>query len=71
MRLDRFHRLLEIIERKHHHELLLSAKNLQDLDANHFPNIVHVLPHPLPSEVVKGEHFVLANLLKSLPEGST
>ena len=28
-----------------------------------------VLPRPLPSEVVKGEHFVLANLLKSLPKG--
>ena len=32
---------------------------------------MHVLPRPLPSKVVKGEHFVLADLLKLLPEGST
>ena len=31
-----------------HHELLLSAKNLQDLGASHFPYMVHVLPRPLP-----------------------
>ena len=30
-----------------------------------------VLPRPLPSEVVKGEHFFLVDLLKSLPGGST
>ena len=30
-----------------------------------------VLPHPLPSEVVEGEHFVLADLLKSFPRGSS
>ena len=46
-------------------------KNLQDLGVNRFPYIVHVLPRPLPREVVKGEHFVLVDLLKSLPEGSS
>ena len=70
-RLDRIRRLLEIIERESHHELLLSAKNLQDLGANPFPYIVLVLPRPLPSEVVKGHHFILIDLLKSLPGGST
>ena len=55
--------------REHHHELLLSVKNLHDLGANPFPYIVHVLPRPLPSGVVKGEHFVLAHLLTSLPGG--
>ena len=28
-----------------------------------------ILPRPLPSEVVEGEHFVLDDLLKSLPGG--
>ena len=32
---------------------------------------MHVLPRPLPNEVVKGKHFVLTDLLKSLPGGST
>ena len=57
--------------REHHHNLLLSVKNLHDLVASPFPYIVHVLPRPLPSEVVKGEHFVLADLLMSLPGGSS
>ena len=44
-------------------------KNLQDLGANPFPYMVHVLSRPLPSEVVKGEHFVLSDLLKLFPGG--
>ena len=70
-RLDHIRRLLEIIERERHHELLLSIKNLQDLGSSPFPYLVTILPRPLPSEVVKGEHFVLADVLKSLPGGST
>ena len=66
-RLERICLLIKITEREHHHELLLSMKNLQDLGANLFPYIVLVLPRPFPSKVVEGEHFVLANLLKSLP----
>ena len=30
---------------------------------------MHILPRPLPSEVVKGEHFDLVDLQKSLPRG--
>ena len=71
MRLDRIHRLLDITEREFHHKLLLSVKNLQDLGVSPFPYIVHVLPRPLPNEVVKGEHFFLTDLLKSLPGGSS
>ena len=70
-RLDCIRWLLKIIEKERHHELLLSAKNLKDLGASPFLYIVSVLPHPLPNEVVKGEHFVLVDLLKSLPGGST
>ena len=69
MRLDCIRLLLETTKRKLHHELLLSIKNLQDFGAIPFPYIMHVLPRPLPSEVVKDEHFVLVDLLKLLPEG--
>ena len=70
-RLDRIRRLLEIIERERNHELLLSAKNLQELGASPFPYIVPVIPHPLPEELIKGEHFILAGLLKSIPGSSS
>ena len=70
-RLDYIHQLLEITKRERHHELLLSVKNLQDLGASPFPYIVSILPRPFPNEVIKGEHFVLADLLKSLLGGSS
>ena len=69
--LDRIRRLLEITERKRNHELLFYVKNLQKLGANLFPYIVPVIPHPLLKELTKGEHFVLANLLKLIPGSSS
>ena len=70
-RLDHIYRLLKITKRERHHKLLLSVKNLQDLGASLFLYIVPILPRPLLKEVVKGEHFVLADLLKSLLGGSS
>ena len=58
-------RWLEINERERN-ELLLSVKNSQELGSNPFPYIAPVIPRPFPREVVGGEHFVLANLLKSI-----
>ena len=69
--MDRICRLLEIIGRECHHELLLSMKNLQELGDSPSPYIVPILPCPLPSEVIKGEHFILADLLRSLQGGSS
>ena len=65
-RLDRISRLLEITERERNHELLLYVKNLQELGVSPFPYIVHVLPRPMPTKLVKGKHFVLADLLKPI-----
>ena len=58
-------RWLEITERERS-ELLLSVKNSQELGSSPFPYIAPVIPRPLPGEVVGGEHFSLANLLKSV-----
>ena len=49
---------------EHNHELLLSVKNLQELSASPFHYIVPVIARLLLEELVKGEHFVLADLLK-------
>ena len=46
-------------------------KNLQKLGASPFPYIVSIIPRPLPTELIKGEHFVLADLLKSIPSSSS
>ena len=63
-------RLLEITERERN-KLLLSMKNLQGLGCSPFPYIARVIPRPLPREVVRGEHFVLTDLLKSIPGSSS
>ena len=69
--LDHIRRLLDIIERERNHELLLSVKNLRELGASPFNYIVPVIPRSLPKELVKGEHFILTNLLKSIPGRSS
>ena len=46
-------------------------RNLRELGASPFPYIVSVLPRPLLDELVKGEHFVLVNLLELIPGGSS
>ena len=63
-------RWLEITERERN-ELLLSVKNSQELGSSPFPYITPVIPRPLPREVVGGEHFVLADLLKSISGSSS
>ena len=62
--LDHIRWLPEIIEGERNHELLLFVKNLQELGIDPFPYIVPIIPRSLPKEIIKGEHFVLANLLK-------
>ena len=63
-------RLVEITKRERN-ELLLLVKYLQELGSNPFPYIALVIPHLPPEVVVKGEHFVLVDLLKSIPSSSS
>ena len=69
--LDLIRLLLEITKGERNHKLLLFVKNLHELSAIPFPYIVLVIPHLLPEELTKGEHFVLANLRKSIPGTSS
>ena len=69
--LENIRRLHEIMEAERNHELLLTANNLRELGGNPFPYIISVIPHSLPVEVIEGEHFVLADLLKLVPGSSS
>ena len=69
--MDRIRQLLEITKRECNHEFLLFEKNLQELGASPFTYIVPVIPRPLPGELIKGENFILADLLKSIPGSSS
>ena len=65
--LERIRRLLEITKGERNHELFLFVKNLLELGPNPFPYIVLAILLLLPVELIKGEHFVLADLMKSIP----
>ena len=60
-------RLLEIFEQEWHHEVLLTVKNLHDLSRDPSPYSVPIIPRLLPSEIVEGENFVIADLLSLIP----
>ena len=64
--LERIRRLLEITEVMRNHKLLLSVKNLQEFGASPFRYIVPIIPRSLLEELVRGEHFFLVDLLKSI-----
>ena len=61
--LEKIRQLLEVSEREHHYKVLLTSKNLADVRRNLAPYSLPIIPHPLPSEIVDGEHFVTTNLL--------
>ena len=46
-------------------------KNLHDLSRHLSSYIAPIIPRSLPSEVVEGEHFVVADLLSLIPGGSS
>ena len=64
-------RLLEISDQERHHEVLLTVKNLHDLSCHLSPYNIPIIPRPLPSEVVEGEHYVAADLLSLILSGSS
>ena len=64
---EKIRRLLEILEQEWHHKVLLTVKNLHDLSRHLSPNNVPVIPHPLSSEIMEGEHFVTEDLLNLIP----
>ena len=62
-------RLLEISEREHHCQILLTPENIYVARHNPAPYTLSVIPRPLPSYVMEGEHFMVADL-QSLVSGS-
>ena len=59
---EKIRRLLEISEREHHCRVLLTTENISVIRHNPAPYTLSVIPRPLPSHVVEGEHFVVVDL---------
>ena len=67
--IEKICRLLEISERERHYRVLLTLENIYAVRNNPTPYTLSVIPRPLPSNVVEGEHFVLADV-RRLASGS-
>ena len=46
-------------------------RNLRELNRNPSPYILPVIPHPLPIEIVEGEHYIIADLLNLASSSSS
>ena len=60
--IEKIRRLLEISEQERHCQVLLARENISAIRNNLDPYTLPVILWPLPSNVVEGEHFVLADI---------
>ena len=59
---EKIRRLFEIFEQERHYKILLTPDNISTVRRNPAPYTLLVIPRPLPSDIVEGEHFVIADL---------
>ena len=67
---EKIRRLLEIFEQEHQLQVLLTRQNISSVRNHLAPYTLLVIPRPLPSSVVDGEHFVIADV-RLLVSGGT
>ena len=67
--IEKIRRLLEIFERERHYQVLLTRENIAAVRRNPDPYTLPVIPRPLTSNVVEGEHFVIVDV-RRLVSGS-
>ena len=60
--IEKIHRVLEIFKRERHYQVLLIPENIYAVRHNPAPYTLLVIPRPLPSDVVEGEHFLISDL---------
>ena len=63
-------RLSEISEQEFHYKVLLTLDNIYAVRRNPTPYTLQVIPRPLPSDIVEGEHFVIADLRRLISSGA-
>ena len=68
--IEKIRRLLEISKRERHYHVLITQENIYVVRHNPAPYTLPAIPRSLPSNVVEGEHFVLADV-RRLVSGST
>ena len=66
---EKIRRLLEISELERHYQVMLTRENIAVVRRNPDPYTLPVIPRLLPSNVMEGKHFVLADV-RRLVSGS-
>ena len=59
---EKIRRLLKISKKERHYKVLPTLDNISTVRCNPAPYTLPVIPRPLPSDVMEGEHFVIADL---------
>ena len=59
---EKIRRLSEISEQEWYYKVLLTPDIISAVRSNPAPYTLPVIPRSLPSDVVEGEHFVIADL---------
>ena len=59
---EKIRRLSEIFEQERHYKVLLTLDNISAVRRNPSPYTLPIIPRPLPSDIMEGEHFVIADL---------
>ena len=67
---EKIRRLSEISEQERHYKVLLTLDNISAVRHNPAPYTLPVIPRPLPSDIVEGEHFVIADLRRLISSGA-
>ena len=62
-------RLLEVSKRELHCKVLLTPENISSVRHNLAPYNFPVIPRPLPTDVVEGEHFIVSDLWHLVSRG--
>ena len=68
--IEKIRRLLEISKQKRHCRVLLTPENIYVVRHNPAPYTLPVIPRPLHSHIVEGEHFVVADLRRLVYGGA-
>ena len=69
--IEKICRLLEIFERERHYQVLLTRENESTVRNNPTPYTLPVIPRLLPSNVLEGEHFMLADVRRLASSGAS
>ena len=68
---EKIRRLLEISEHERHFQVLLTRQNISVVRNHPAPYTLPVIPRSLPSNVVDGEHFVIADVRRLVSGGAS